>query len=355
MIKYITGNILESGTQALVNTVNTVGVMGKGIALQFKKAFPENFKKYAEACKKGEIDIGKLLVTKEHTLSGKKIIINFPTKKDWRKPSEYEYIEKGLDELIKIIEEYKIKSIALPPLGAGSGGLVWEKVKTIIEEKLNNVDSEVLIYEPTTEIKEKLKKERVKLTDARALMLYVLYDMVKQGEFVSEFSAEKVCYFLQKFGAEKYFKLKYQPNFYGPYSGKVRFVLNCLNGSYISGYSDINKRPFEPLLLVADGEVDVKNHVESKPDLKTIAEKTTKFLDGFYSDFCLELLSTIDWIMNKKNTDDINVVKQELIKWSERKRTRFSNDRYIEIAIKHLKKEAYRQGESEAHATGYSG
>ncbi|HOM88192.1 MAG TPA: macro domain-containing protein, partial [Spirochaetota bacterium] len=166
-MKYITGNILESKTQALVNTVNIVGVMGKGIALQFKKVFPENYKKYADACKKGEITIGKLFITKENTLYGEKLIINFPTKKDWRKPSEYEYIEKGLDELIKIIEEYKITSIALPPLGAGSGGLVWSKVKTIIEEKLKNIDIEILVYEPTKDIKEKLKKERIKLTDAR--------------------------------------------------------------------------------------------------------------------------------------------------------------------------------------------
>jgi len=337
MMKYITGNILESKTQALVNTVNIVGVMGKGIALQFKKVFPENYKKYADACKKGEITIGKLFITKENTLYGEKLIINFPTKKDWRKPSEYEYIEKGLDELIKIIEEYKITSIALPPLGAGSGGLVWSKVKTIIEEKLKNIDIEILVYEPTKDIKEKLKKERIKLTDARALMLYVLYDLIKQGEFVSEFSAEKVCYFLQKFGAEKYFKLKYQPNFYGPYSGKVRFVLNYLSGSYILGYSDLNKRPFEPLLLVPDGDEEVRNYIESKPELKAIAQKTVKFLDGFYSDFSLELLSTVDWIMNKKNTNDIDVIKQELNKWSERKRTRFSDDRYIKIAIKHLR------------------
>jgi len=195
----------------------------------------------------------------------------------------------------------------------------------------------VLMNKLIKDIKEKLKKERIKLTDARALMLYVLYDLIKQGEFVSEFSAEKVCYFLQKFGAEKYFKLKYQPNFYGPYSGKVRFVLNYLSGSYILGYSDLNKRPFEPLLLVPDGDEEVRNYIESKPELKAIAQKTVKFLDGFYSDFSLELLSTVDWIMNKKNTNDIDVIKQELNKWSERKRTRFSDDRYIKIAIKHLR------------------
>lgn len=337
MINYLKGNILESNAQALVNTVNTVGVMGKGIALRFKKAFPENFKAYATACKQGKIDIGKLFVFKQNTISGEKIIINFPTKKHWRNPSEYEYIEKGLNDLIRIIKEHNIKSIALPPLGCGQGGLLWEKVKKMIEEKLSSLDIDIYVYEPTSEIKEELSKEKAKLTDARALLLYVLYDLVRQGEFVSEFSAEKVCYFLQKFGAEKYFKLIYQPNFYGPYSGKLRYVLNYLNGSYIMGYSDLNKRPFDPLLLIPDGYDEVKNYVEKNNELKSIADKTTTFLNGFYSDFALELLSTVDWIMNNKNTDDINVIKNELNQWSKRKMSKFSNDKYLQIAINHIK------------------
>lgn len=336
MIKYVKGDILESNAHALVNTVNTVGVMGKGIALQFKKEFPENYKKYKEACEKKEIDIGKLFVTKENTINGEKIIINFATKRDWRKPSEYEYIEKGLDALIKIIKEYQIKSIAIPPLGTGNGGLIWEKVKNIIENKLGSLNIDIYIYEPSEQIQEKLKKERVKLTDARALLLYVLYDLVKHGEYVSEFSAEKICYFLQKFGAEKYFNLKYEPKFYGPYSGKVRYVLNYLNGSYLLGYSNLNKGPFDPLLLVSDAYNEVKQYVESKPELLEIAQKTTNFLEGFYSDFSLELLSTIDWIMEKKNTGNIHIIKQELKKWNQRKRSQFSDDRYIEVAIKHL-------------------
>ena len=163
MIKYLTGNILESDAQALVNTVNTVGVMGKGIALQFKKAFPNNFRVYAEACKKDEVVIGKLLVTQDSNLeAGVKLIINFPTKKDWRKPSEYSFIEEGLDDLIRVINEYDIKSIAIPPLGAGNGGLEWEKVKRMIGNKLGDLDIDILVYEPTTQIKEHLKKERAK-------------------------------------------------------------------------------------------------------------------------------------------------------------------------------------------------
>jgi len=337
MLKYLTGNILESNAHALVNTVNTIGVMGKGIALQFKNAFPNNFKAYTNACKTNEVVVGKMFVTTDRNLNmGEKIIINFPTKKDWRKPSEYAFIDSGLDDLVKIIEKFNIHSIAIPPLGAGNGGLEWEKVKQLIEKKLNHLKIDIIIYEPTAQIKENLKKERVKLTDARALLLYVLYDLVKNGEFVSEFSSEKVCYFLQRFGAKNYFKLEYEPNFYGPYSGKVRFVLNALNGSYIMGYSDMDKKPFDPLTMVADGYDSVKKHVESNSVLFSIAKKTTHFLNGFYSEFALELLSSMDFITNKYKTYDKEFITQKLLEWNNRKRNMFSNPKYINISLQHL-------------------
>lgn len=337
MINYVTGNILDSKAQAIVNTVNTVGVMGKGIALQFKKAYPNNYKTYSIACKKEEVKVGKMFVTTDSNLSsGEKIIINFPTKQHWRKPSEYIYIEEGLNDLVNVIKLNKIKSIAIPPLGAGNGGLKWEKVKKIIEEKLGHLDIEIFVFEPSSQIVEKLKKERVKLTDARALLLFVLYDLVKNGEFVSEFSSEKVSYFLQRFGAKKYFKLQFTPNFYGPYSGKVRFVLNALNGSYVMGYSDMNKKPFEPLTLVADGFKDVINHVENKPELLIIAKKTTNFLNGFYSDFALELLSSIDFLASSEKTFDKQIISDKLLGWSDRKQSMFSNPKYIDISVRHI-------------------
>lgn len=344
MIKYITGNILESSAEALVNTVNTVGVMGKGIALQFKKAYPNNFKAYVEACKRNEIEIGKLFVIKDSNLSsGEKYIINFPTKKNWRRPSEYSYIKAGLDDLIRIIKEYRIKSVAIPPLGSGNGGLEWEKVKKIIEQKLHFLEAEVIVYEPTQHILEHLKKERAKLTDARALLLYILYDMVKNGEYVSEFSSEKICYFLQRFGAKNYFNLNFSPSFYGPYSGKVRFVLNVLNGSYIMGYSDMNKKPFEPLVLVSDGYDTVKTYIESNSELYSIAKKTIHFLAGFYSDFALELLSSIDYISTNQKTFEKKEISEQLEKWSDRKRSLFSNPKYIEITVRHLKQAEFSE------------
>lgn len=215
------------------------------------------------------------------------------------------------------------------------------KLEEVIEQKLGNLDIEITVYEPTVHIKEQLKKERVKLTDARALLLYVLFDLVRNGEYVSEFSSEKICYFLQRFGSKKYFKLDFEPNFYGPYSGKVRFVLNVLNGSYIMGFSDMNKKPFDPLTLISDGYVTVQKHVESKPELFEIANKTMKFLEGFYSDFALELLSSLDCISLKHKTLDRKIIVEELKKWNSRKRSMFSDQRYIDITIKHLKNASF--------------
>lgn len=338
MIQYVEGNILESDAMALVNTVNLVGVMGKGIALQFKKQFPINFKLYKKACEENTIGIGKLLVTKEQTVFGEKIIINFPTKKDWRKSSEYSYIEDGLDDLIRIIGEYHIKSVAIPPLGAGNGGLHWEIVKKIIEGKLSSLPIDIIVYEPNAVIVDRMKSERVKLTPARALLLYVLFDLVKHGEYVSEFSTEKICYFLQRFGANELFKLKFEAKYYGPYSGKVRFVLNALNGSYILGYSDMDKKPFESLSLIADSFGEIEDIVNKNDFLRDVAAKTKCFLDGFYSDFGLELLSSIDYVMCQYGNISVDEIYQRLSQWNHRKGKIFNDHKYIEIAKNHLLK-----------------
>lgn len=341
MIWYSEGNLLESKAEALVNTVNTVGVMGKGIALQFKNQFPDNYKKYLKACKEGTIKIGTLLVTEEASLlAGNKLIINFPTKTDWRKPSEYSYIESGLIELVRIISENHIKSIALPPLGAGNGGLIWHNVKTLIEKYLGDLECEVYVFEPNQKIQEVLKKERVKLTPPRAMLLAVLFDLVKNGEFVSEFAAEKIAYFLQRFGAADSFKLKFSPNFYGPYSGKVKHVLHYMNGSYIVGYSAKDKKPFEEIGLMSDAEDDIMNYLElaEHKKCKDVVIKTKEFLSGYYSSFALELLSTIDFIMTEKEAKTQEEIKAYLAEWSERKSVLFNKPRFIDIAFNHLQK-----------------
>lgn len=239
---------------------------------------------------------------------------------------------------MRIIQTRKIQSIAIPPLGAGNGGLDWNKVKLMLEKHLAPLNCDIYIYEPNSAVQEVLKKERVKLTPARAMLLAVLYDLVKNGEFVSEFTAEKIAYFLQRFGAKDFFKLEYQPNFYGPYSGKVKHVLYYLNGSYIMGYSSKDKKPFEELGLVQDAEADVNDFL-NKPEnatYKSIAEKTKKFLTGFYSTFGLELLSTIDFIITEKKVSTVEDITRHLQQWSDRKKTLFSNQRFIRIGVENI-------------------
>lgn len=337
MLHYRIGNLLESSAEALVNTVNTVGVMGKGIALQFKQQFPAAAKRYQEACKTGDIGIGRLLITKDSSLlTGEKTIINFPTKTDWRKPSEYHYIEAGLKHLIQIVSEERIKSVAIPPLGSGNGGLEWSKVKALLERHLSEVDADFYIFEPNTAIQEVLKKERVKLTPARAMLLDVLYDLTRNGEFVSEFSSEKIAYFIQRFGGKDIFKLEFAPNFYGPYSGKVRHVLYYLNGSYIFGYTGKDKKPFEELGIISNGQDEVRSYLSANPTLKAITEKVKSFLTGFYSPFGLELLSTIDFLITEKNLAGIEEVMASLEEWSERKKTLFTNPKHVKVALERI-------------------
>jgi O-acetyl-ADP-ribose deacetylase (regulator of RNase III) len=149
MIHFTKGNLLESGAEALVNTVNTVGVMGKGIALQFKQVFPFNQKKYKEACKKGELVTGKLLVVKDsNLLTGEKTIINFPTKQDWRNPAKNEYIASGLIALLSYLKQSELRSVALPALGCGNGGLDWKVVKPMLTGMLSELTMEIIVYEP---------------------------------------------------------------------------------------------------------------------------------------------------------------------------------------------------------------
>lgn len=351
MINFVKGNLFDSDAQALVNTVNTVGVMGKGIALQFKEAFPDNYRVYRKACKEGELSVGQMLVTQVNEMFGGqgRYIINFPTKTDWRKPSEYVYIEKGLEALKKEIVGRGIRSIAIPPLGSSNGGLDWELVKRMIVSALSDMDCDIRIYEPTAKIQERMKAERTKLNVARAMLLDVACDMSAHGEFLSEFAAEKMVYFLQRFGAADVFKLQYKPYIYGPYSGKVRYVLHHLNGSYISGMSDLNNKPFDNIWLLP-GTHDAVNEFWQNgeyAEYKRIVERTEAFLSGYYSNFGLELLATVDYIlqnqMKDQPTDDDAVVMSVLdyVKnWNERKRLLFTEN-HVRNAIDYLKRFQY--------------
>lgn len=338
MINFVTGDLLKANADVLVNTVNTVGVMGKGIALQFKEAFPYNNKMYVQACKKRELEPGKLLpVWDTNLLYGKKLIINFPTKTHWRQPSKYEYIEKGLEALRTLIKTDNIKSIAIPPLGAGNGGLEWGKVKPMITNALEGLDVDVQIYEPNTAIKEILQqqdaKKLVHLTPARASLLYSLFVFESFGEYSSLFAANKLAYFLQRMGQN--LKLDFKPHTYGPYALGVEKVLYYLNGSYLRGLEQGQARPFEPLKLNYEKWEYVDDYVQSMSvEDKSRLNQMFIFLKNFTSELSLEILSTVDFILTEHPKYTIDEVIDSI--WTDRKKAIFKRES-IERAYTHLK------------------
>jgi len=340
MIKYVTGNLLSAEVEALVNTVNTVGVMGKGIALQFKENYKENYKIYNKACKANEVITGKMLVTATNKFSSPQYIINFPTKTDWRKPSEYSYIEEGLKDLVNVITGLKLNSIAIPPLGCGNGGLDWSQVKIMMESALSQLPNvEVLIFRPDDNVKQLLKqqesKKEVKLTAARAMLLYSLFYYEGSGEPASVFVANKLAYFIQRSGEN--LKLKFTAHHYGPYSPQVEHVLYALNGKYIKGLEQREAKPFEPLIMNYETLDEVKLWVSQQltPEQRQRLKSVLKLIDGFQSALSLEILATVDFLSTENPSLTIDQIYSKIEEWSERKKQLIKKE-YISIAKDHL-------------------
>lgn len=340
-MKFITGNLLNAKTQAIVNTVNTVGVMGKGIALQFKERFPQNYKAYADACKKGKVEIGKMFVFNESDLLNEdKIIINFPTKKEWYRKSQYSYIEEGLKDLVKTIKDNKIQSISIPPLGCGNGGLKWEKVKSLMVKYLGDLDDvDIFIYQPNDKIKEILQKENarkdVQLTPARAMLLYALFKYEKYGEYTTVFTANKLAYFLQQSGEN--LRLKFEPYTYGPYAQAIEKVLYALNGKYLKGLEQMEAKPFEPLQLNYDKYDEVAKYVQEKlsQNQKDRLENLFRAINGFESTLSLEILSSVHFIKQENPKIELGEILSKIREWNERKKALITEE-YVQIAYNHL-------------------
>lgn len=240
MIKYSKGNLLLADAEALVNTVNCVGVMGKGIALQFKQAFPANYKEYEKACKSELVKPGKMFIHMIGNLFERKYIINFPTKRHWKGKSRLEDIQTGLVDLISQIKELNIKSIAIPPLGCGNGGLDWNVVKPMIEKAfLELKDVEVYVYAPNGSPEVELmpvNTERPHLTKARALLISLMQEYLVPGYRLSKLEIQKLAYFLQVVGEP--LRLNFVKGLCGPYAENLNHVLQRLEGHYIRGYGD---------------------------------------------------------------------------------------------------------------------
>jgi O-acetyl-ADP-ribose deacetylase (regulator of RNase III) len=300
MIKFVTGNLLDAPVEALVNTVNTVGVMGKGLALQFKKAFPENNKAYEQACKRGEVRIGEMFVFQSGGIVLPRYIINFPTKGHWRSKSKLRDIEEGLSDLVRVLRERHIRSIAIPPLGAGLGGLDWNQVRKAIESRLAEAsDIEVLVYEPKGAPRPEEMRDQTKrpnMTPGRAALLAIMNRYLVPGYdyLLSLLEVQKLAYFLQEAGQP--LKLAYQPDFYGPYADDLRHVLNRLEGHYIQGFGDGKNQPTTSLQLLDDAAKKAEAFIVHDSETQQRLERVAKLIEGFETPFGMELLSTVHWV-----------------------------------------------------------
>ena len=354
MIEYTQGNLLEADVEAVVNTVNTVGVMGKGIALMFKERFPANYKAYRAACKAGEVKVGSMFVVPSGELAGPRWIINFPTKQDWRNSTKLEWVEDGLKALREFIAENQVKSIALPPLGCGNGGLDWPIVRELIEAWLGDLtETRVLVYEPTAKYQNVAKKQGVKkLTPARAMIAELVRRYAVLGIECTILEIQKMAWFLERFVVHyqlpNELNFKFEANRYGPYADRLKHLLDSLDGSYLACDKRLSDAsPFDSIRFMESesAKVDLFLRTEAK-EYQEAFDELLSFIDGFQSPLGMEALATVDWLISREscNTDLVSI-KQGIANWpvdhkaAERK-SRIFNDKLLQSSIERLKQSA---------------
>ena len=312
MIRYAVGNIFRQETEALVNSVNCVGVMGRGIALQFKKAYPANFKAYEAACKRNEVQPGRMFVHETGRLTGPRYIINFPTKRHWRGKSRLADIESGLEDLVHQIKSRNIRSIAIPPLGTNLGGLQWHDVRRSIEAALQGLEGvEVIVFTPNSGPIEQALNHSTdvpSMTPSRAALVSLMRRYLDGllDPFLTLLELHKLLYFMDQAGQP--LNLRFSKGPFGPYSQSLRHVLNVIEGHFISGYTDGGDDPAKQLELVPGAIDDARACLEDHAEARERLERVADLVAGFESPFGLELLSTVHWIASTQpaaNTDEI--------------------------------------------------
>lgn len=351
MINFTTGNLLAAQAEALVNTVNTVGVMGKGIALMFKELFPDNYREYARACEAGKVQVGRVHVFHRGGFLNPQYIINFPTKKHWRHPSKLEWIDEGLRDLRRVIDEYQIKSIALPPLGSGNGKLDWADVKPLIARHLSDLqDVEVTVFEPTERYQNVSKRAGVeKLTPARAIVAELIRRYWMIGIECSILEVQKLAWFAERFlkrsGQDSVMNLEFDQNRYGPYAHRLTFLLDSLDGSYLHCSKRLADASPTDVIWVDQakaGKLAAYLNSAGKSVLRAIDE-TEALIDGFQSPLGLELLATVDWIVNVDKVEPtVEEVRQAVRRWpggqgSAERKARLFSDRLLQLALEKLR------------------
>lgn len=341
MIKLVEGNLLEADADALVNTVNTEGVMGKGIALQFSKKFPEMFEEYRRACKAGQVQPGRMHIVERGEMFQPRYIINFPTKRHWRSPSKMEDIEAGLRALVQDIERLHIRSLALPPLGCGNGGLDWGQVLPRIQAAFAPLQGvSVLVFPPKgAPSAESIvhATPRPAMNSSRAIVLKIWQQYFVLGYQLTLLEVHKLLYFLQEAGEP--LRLRFAKETYGPYADNLRHLLHRFEGHFVLGFADGNNKPETEISLqpgaVEEAEAFLAANAESSATSLLRLERVAKLVEGFESPYGLELLATVHWIVAYEGAKDADGVVQGVHRWTERKK-KLMSDEHIRLAYRRL-------------------
>jgi O-acetyl-ADP-ribose deacetylase (regulator of RNase III) len=345
------GDLLKDNSEAITNTVNCVGVMGKGIALQFKQRWPQNFKAYVHACKHKLIKPGNVFIHDMGQWAQPRYIINFPTKVHWRGDSKIEYIDSGLRDLIAQVERLGIKSIALPPLGCGNGGLEWSKVKRVIFDAFkNHPDIQVTLFEPKGAPRPQdmvIQTEKPRMTEVRAAVVKVI-SIYREMEYeLSHVEVQKLAYFLEEAGEP--LRLDFIKHNYGPYSEKLRHVLKAIDSHYITGVGDFSHDSEIKIVPGALAEAEEVIKSRSDQELRDRVTRIGTLINGFETPYGMELLATVHWVGTRdSNVRSVDDAIDAVHNWNARKRAVLSKN-HIKIAWRRLYEQGWLQPLSKAN------
>lgn len=351
MIEEGIGDVLRIDAEAIVNTVNCVGIMGRGIALQFKNAYPANFDAYAEACGLGQVEPGRMFVFRTGYLTNPRYIINFPTKRHWKGKSRLSDIEAGLADLRRVIIDEGIRSIAIPPLGAGLGGLDWAEVKPRIIAALSDLhDVRVIIFNPggAPDPRIMARTQDVPNMSAGRAALVVLMHRYLGGlldPFVTLIEVHKLMYFMQAAGQP--LQLRFAKAQFGPYAENLRHVLRQVEGHLVTGYADGGDQPNKRLELVPGAVADAEAFLASDIEAKHRFDEVAQLVNGFETPFGLELLATVHWVITQEHASSVTEALELTHRWNDRKRS-FSKEQ-IELAFSTLDRLGWTERSATQH------
>ncbi len=348
MIIESSGDLLNAQTDAIVNTVNCVGVMGKGIALQVKRRYPAVFKAYEQACKAGDVRIGTMLPVPTGELGTPQWVVNFPTKTHWRSASKLSYISEGLEDLKLVIERLGLRSIAVPPLGAGNGGLDWSHVEPLIRTAFEGLPVEVHLYSPSGAPRPlRSTAKRLNMTRGRATVLALMDNYCERrgaieplaDKALSHLELQKLLYFADYFDPS--LRLRFAPGRYGPYSDVLRIVIRDMEGEFVSGFGDGTDKVLNlsPISLTDEGRNRLVDYLD-RPDSRKVTDlvdRVMRVVGGFEEPYGVELLASTHWVAAHEGARTLEAASAAVRTWTQRK-GRIFTDRHVSIALGHLQK-----------------